>query len=476
MNFKNIYLRYDDGTIIAENTKEKPSEEFEWDKRIDKWRTLAMNYNNAVQQLREEGTAYKTSVPQYKTINLKLKLDFDLHYYQKEALEAWINADYKGSVILPTGAGKSFLAIKAIEHVSRSTLVVVPTIDLLNQWYDLLTAAFDIEIGLLGGGYHEIEELTVTTYDSAYIYCGDYGNRFGFLIFDEVHHLPSPSYSHIPQFSIASRRLGLTATYKRVDGMHTVLNELIGEVVYKKSIDELSGEFLANYEIVTLYVSLTLQERIIYEREYDIYISFIRSRGLRLYSGGGWSEFARLSTIEPEARRAMLAYNRAKDVAMSAHEKLEVLESLLKQHSKDRVIIFTENNNLVYQISERHLIPVITHQTKTKERKRILERFNQGKYSVIATSKVLNEGINVPEANVAIVLSGSGSSREYTQRLGRILRQKEGKFAILYELISEDTMEENVSRRRRRKSKAENQHNISKTINNSQQTLFPDME
>lgn len=470
MSKDKIYLRYDDGTIIAEDAYDKPSENFEWDERVDKWRTLAMNYTSTVQQLREEGIDYKTGVPRYKQVNFELKLDFDLHYYQREALDAWIEAGCSGSVILPTGSGKTYLALKAIEYVSRSTLVIVPTIDLLNQWYDLLTTAFDTEIGLLGGGYHEIEEITVSTYDSAYIYCGDYGNRFAFLIFDEVHHLPSPSYSHIPQFSIAERRLGLTATYFRADGMHSILKELIGDVVYNKSIDDLSGEFLADYEIISLYVSLTPQERTEYEREYDIYISFVRERDLKLY-GGGWSEFARLSAVDPSARRAMLAYNRAKTIALSAQKKLQVLESLLKQHKNDRIIIFTENNDFVYKISEKHLIPAITHQTKTKERKRILERFNRGEYSVIATSKVLNEGINVPEANVAMVLSGSGSSREHIQRLGRILRRREDKYAILYELIAEDTMEENVSQRRRRKLKGKDN---CKGKDEIQQTLFPD--
>lgn len=472
MDDDNIYLRYDDGTVIAEDADDKPSESFEWDDRIDKWRTLAMNYSDAVQQLKEEGVAYKTGVPRYRRANFELELGFDLHYYQKEALDAWIEADCRGSVILPTGSGKTYLALKAIEYISRSTLVIVPTIDLLNQWYDLLTTAFDTEIGLLGGGYHEIEEITVSTYDSAYIYCGDYGNRFAFLVFDEVHHLPAPKYSHIPQFSIASRRLGLTATYFRADGMHETLKELIGEVVYNKSIDDLSGEFLADYEIVSFYVKLTPQERIEYEREYDIYISFVRKRDLKLY-GGGWREFARLSTVDPDARRAMLAYNRAKTIALSAYKKLKVLESLLKQHKNDRIIVFTENNDFVYQISEKHLIPTITHQTKTKERKRILERFNRGEYPVIATSKVLNEGINVPEANVAIVLSGSGSSREYTQRLGRILRHREGKYATLYELIAEDTMEESVSQRRRKKQKKK-QHTY-KGKDAIQQTLFSEL-
>ena len=204
------------GTVIAENA-ETPPPHFQWDTRVEKWRALALHYPIAVEQLRENGVQYTTTVPKYRTIKPTLQLDFDLHDYQREGLQAWIDADCLGTVILPTGAGKTLLALKAIEHVGRSTLIVVPTIDLLNQWYDLLTNAFDLEIGILGGGYHELQEITVTTYDSAYRYCNEYGNRFGFLIFDEVHHLPSPSYSHIPELSIASRRLGLTATYERAD-------------------------------------------------------------------------------------------------------------------------------------------------------------------------------------------------------------------------------------------------------------------
>ncbi|MCZ6676739.1 MAG: DEAD/DEAH box helicase family protein [Candidatus Poribacteria bacterium] len=445
-----MYFRYDEGTIIAENA-EAPPEHFEWDSRIEKWRTLALYYPNAINQLRENGIQYTTTVPRYKTIQPKLKLDFDLHDYQKEGLQAWTEANCLGTVILPTGAGKTFLALKAIEHVKRSTLIIVPTIDLLNQWYDLLTNAFELEIGILGGGYHEIQEITVTTYDSAYRYSSEYGNRFGFLIFDEVHHLPSPYYSHIPELSIASRRLGLTATYERSDGMELALRRLIGDVVYRKSIDELRGEYLSEYETVRLYVELTEEEREEYDRERALYINFLRNRNIQLF-GGGWGEFVRLSTQDSEARRAMLALNRSKTIALEAAAKLELLESLLKQHCQARVLIFTESNRFAYKISMRHLLPVITHQTKTKERKRILERFNTGEYPAIVTSKVLNEGVNVPDANIGIVLSGSGSTREYIQRLGRILRKREGKYAILYEVVTRDTLEKGVSQRRRRRT------------------------
>ena len=445
MSEEKVNFRYDDGTIIAEDAATPPGH-FEWDDRVEKWRALALHYPNALNQLRENGTPYKTKVPRYKTIQPKLRLDFDLHDYQKEGLGAWIDGNCRGTVILPTGAGKTFLALKAIEHVGRSTLIIAPTIDLLNQWYDLLTNAFDLEIGILGGGYHEIQEITVTTYNSAYRHCNEYGNRFGFLIFDEVHHLPAPHYSHIAEFSIASRRLGLTATYERSDGMHHDLHRLIGDVVYRKSIDELKGEYLSDYETVRLYVELTPAEREEYDRERAIYLDFLRGRNIRLHRGG-WVKFIRLSTQETEARRAMLALNRSKIIALEAEAKLDVLESLLKGHCRDRVLIFTESNRFTYNISMRHLLPAITHQTKTKERKRILERFNSGEYPAIVTSKVLNEGINVPEANIGIVLSGSGSAREYIQRLGRLLRKREGKYAILYEVIAKDTLEKGVSHR-----------------------------
>lgn len=216
-------------------------------------------------------------------------------------------------------------------------------------------------------------------------------------------------------------------------------------------IDDLKGEYLAEYDIVRLYIELTEEERAKYDRERELYLDFLRDRNIQLF-GGGRSEFVRLRTQDTEARHTMLALNKSKTIALEAVAKLDLLKSLLKQHCKDRVLIFTESNRFAYRISTRHLLPAVTHQTKTKERKRILERVNTGEYPVIVTSKVLNEGINVPEANIGIVLSGSGSAREYIQRLGHILRKREGKYAILYEVITKDTLEKGVSQRRHRKA------------------------
>ncbi len=122
---------------------------------------------------------------------------------------------------------------------------------------------------------------------------------------------------------------------------------------------------------------------------------------------------------------------------------------MLGRHRADRALLFTQDNATCYAVSRRFLIPAITHQTKIRERSEILERFGEGSYGAVVTSKVLNEGVDIPAANVAIVISGSGSVREHVQRLGRILRKRDGKRALLYELYTADTSEAFTSERRR---------------------------
>ena len=119
------------------------------------------------------------------------------------------------------------------------------------------------------------------------------------------------------------------------------------------------------------------------------------------------------------------------------------------RHREDRAILFTEDNETVYRVSERFFIPAITHQTPGDERKQILTRFAEGRYRRLITAKVLNEGVDVPEANVGIILSGSGSVREHVQRLGRILRHRPDKRAVLYEILADVAAESSMSERRR---------------------------
>jgi superfamily II DNA or RNA helicase len=153
---------------------------------------------------------------------------------------------------------------------------------------------------------------------------------------------------------------------------------------------------------------------------------------------------------DPEARRAILARNRAMDIALNSSAKVDHLKRLLQSNPDDKALIFTRHNKLVYRISREMLIPAITHQTPKEERQDILQRFKAGKYRRIVTSQVLDEGVDVPDASLAVVLSGTGSSRQFIQRLGRVLRKGEGKQARMVELVSQGTAETRISRRRRR--------------------------
>lgn len=444
-------LTFDHGTLVLYDPPLgwQPPPWFQWDGRVDRWRARAHHYRSIIEHFKQAGVSCDNNAPAYRTLTLVSRLTQEPHSFQSESLDAWQTAGRRGVVVLPTGAGKSYVGQMAIEMVQRSTLVVAPTIDLMNQWYDLLCAAFGEQVGLIGGGYYELQDLTVTTYDSAYNHMDRLGNRWGLVIFDECHHLPGEMYSHAAEMCLAPYRLGLTATPERSDGRHVLLEELIGPLVYLKGIKELAGEHLADYVTERVTVALTPEEETEYKQARGTFYNFVVDHGIVLDGLAGWHRFVRESARSRQGRQAMLAHQRSKKLALGTSAKLRTLDFLLKKHARERVIIFTSDNDTVYAISAAFLIPAITHQTPTKERKAILEDFNRGDYLALATSKVLNEGVNVPEASVAIILSGSGSIREHVQRLGRVLRKREGKQAILYEVVTAGTVEENISRRRR---------------------------
>jgi len=447
-------LEFDRGTLLLDPAGTDLPEDLELpgfvhDRRVGLLRAPAWRYRDAMTALHRRGIDVDNQARGFEDLELSSLLVREPFPHQLEAVDAWMKPR-RGVVVLPTGAGKTFVAQLVMERVGRSTLVVTPTIDLLQQWYGVLSAGFDVEVGLIGGGYYEPRPVTVTTYDSAYSHMEKLGHLFGLLVFDECHHLPGPTYSSAAELSIAPFRLGLTATPEREDGLERVLDRLIGPIVYRREITELAGSYLADYEALTVSVRLSPSEREEYQTERQIYRDFLTDKGLRLGTAQAWARFLMFTSQSEAGRRAFLAYRRQKEIAQASEAKLRRLDRLLESHRHDRVLIFTSDNDTVYKISRRFLVPAITHQTKVKERHELLQGFNAGDHPVLVTSKVLNEGVDVPAANVGIVLSGSGSVREHVQRLGRILRRAEGKRAVLYEVVSEETAEEYVSQRRRR--------------------------
>ena len=447
-----VIVEYQDGTIALRNLRHEmgdPPAGGRHDPRDDSLRFEGCAYASVITWLVRAKIDHEDRARAYDTLTLRSRILQTPFPYQTEALEAWLRVRRRGVVVLPTGAGKSYLATMAIHRTQRSTLVVVPTLDLVSQWFEVLKTAFGVEVGIVGGGYHEVCALTVTTYDSAHLHAERLGNRFGLVIYDECHHLPGESFAFAARSSIAPFRLGLTATPERADGRHELLYVLVGPGAYRREITELTGEYLAEYETVTLHVELDPEEREAYDQARAVYTSFLRSRRIDMRASDGWRRFVIESSRSPEGRQAFTAYRRQKELAMAAGAKMRLLEQLLHQHRGERALVFTQDNATAYAIARQFLVPIITHQTKTKERANILAGLRSGTYGAVVTSKVLNEGVDVPEANVAIILSGSGSVREHVQRLGRILRRGEGKLATLYEIVTASTGEEWVSQRRR---------------------------
>jgi superfamily II DNA or RNA helicase len=447
-------LSYDRGTLILHPPpRGKAWIDFAiWDDRVEKFRVPANRYRDLILALRSEGTEVNDRATEFQDIELVPTVAMEPYPHQQEALDAWTQSRRRGVVVLPTAAGKTYLAQLAMQATQRSTLIMVPTLDLMHQWYAHLDAAFpDADIGLLGGGSRDRSAILVATYDSAAINAETLGNRYALLVFDECHHLPSDFNRVIAEYAIAPYRLGLTATPERTDGKHEDLKILIGEEVYRKTAEELSGSALAKHKAIQIKVTLSQQERDRYDKLIQIRNAFLKEANIYLSSAQGWQRFVQASARSQAGRKAMLAHREARAIAFGTEGKLRVLGDLLSQHYPERTLIFTDDNATVYRISQDFLIPAITHQTPVKERHDILTRFKQGDYRTLVASRVLNEGVDVPDASVAIVLSGTGSTREYIQRLGRVLRKGKDatKLATLYEVVAEDTNEEGVSRRRK---------------------------
>jgi superfamily II DNA or RNA helicase len=470
-----VVLRYADGTVRIDpitdgeraiETVRSAAPFVEYDPRTDTDRVPANRYAVLRDALAETDLAVDDRVRSW--VGLSLDSAYELRSYQREALSAWRETGNRGVLELPTGSGKTVIALKAIEALGTPTLVVVPTIDLMSQWRAELETEFgstlrenDLSeglnrgrnepnpIGQLGGGVQRVGPLTVSTYDSAYLRADELGDRFGCVVFDEVHHLGGEGYREIARLLAAPARLGLTATFERPDGAHEIVEQLVGPLVYRIDPEALAGTHLADFAIKRLTVSLTDDERATYNEHQDTFVSYLASSDLDMRSGADYQNLVMRSGADPRAREALLAKQRAREVMMNAQAKTDALAEILARHADDRLIVFTAHNDSVYSLSERFLLPAITHQTGATERREILEKFRSGEYSQVVTSNVLDEGIDVPDANVAVVLSGSGSEREFTQRLGRVLRPAADKQALLYEVVTQETAEERVAARRR---------------------------
>lgn len=417
--------------------------EVRWDERVGKYRCLGYFYSDLkkmIPDLKDRVMAEENE--------LNINGTFKLRKYQEEAISEWEKNQRKGIAVLPTAAGKTHIGLEAILRNRKSAIIIAPTIELIQQWRENAEKAFNMHVGQLGGDEKDIQPITVSTYDSAYLLAEKIGNRFSLMIADEVHHMASEKFSEIAKMYTAPSRLGLTATYERSDGLHELLVPYMGGKMFEMGYEELA-DFLSGFEIIRVPVELTDEEEAEYNKNREIFLSYLRRYHVNVKGTFDFQKFI-MQSWNREGREALLAWRRSREVAFSARAKVDFVRYVLSKHRNEKMFVFTEDTETAYMISKEFLIPAMTYLTPGPERKKYLDLFREGKITKIATSRILDEGIDVPDASVAVVISGSGSTRQFRQRLGRIIRPAAGKNAIMYELIATGTGERSTSRRRRK--------------------------
>lgn len=343
--------------------------------------------------------------------------------YQVLAAEGFWHGG-SGVVVLPCGAGKTIVGAAAMAHAKATTLILVTNTIAARQWREellLRTTLNDDEIGEYSGAKKEIRPVTIATYqvmtkkkNGVYAHLDLFDSYdWGLIIYDEVHLLPAPIFRFTADIQ-SRRRLGLTATLVREDGMEGEVFSLIGPKRYDVPWKEIESQgYIAPAECIEVRVNLTDIERLSY------------------------------ATSEPENRYRTCATTRT---------KRDVVEALVKKHTGEQILVIGQYIDQLDELAEILDVPLIKGETPIKEREILFNKFRSGEITCLVVSKVANFSIDLPDATIAIQVSGAfGSRQEEAQRLGRILRPKsDGRSAKFYSVISRDTIDQDFAQNRQR--------------------------
>ncbi|HSK54100.1 MAG TPA: DNA repair helicase XPB, partial [Jiangellales bacterium] len=346
-----------------------------------------------------------------------------LRPYQVEAVEGFWHGG-SGVVVLPCGAGKTLVGAGAMAQAKATTLILVTNTVAARQWRDELmrrTSLTDDEIGEYSGARKEIRPVTIATYQvmttrrkGVYTHLELFDARdWGLVVYDEVHLLPAPIFRMTADLQ-ARRRLGLTATLVREDGREDDVFTLIGPKRYDAPWKEIESQgWIAPADCVEVRVTLPEGERLAY------------------------------ATAEPDERYRLCS---------TTDSKTRVVEQLLRRHAGEQTLVIGQYIDQLDDLAERLDAPVVKGETTVRERQRLFDAFRAGEVSTLVVSKVANFSIDLPEASLAVQVSGTfGSRQEEAQRLGRVLRPKsDGRTARFYSVVARDTLDQDYAQHRQR--------------------------
>ena len=348
---------------------------------------------------------------------------WNIRQYQEHAAEGFWHGG-SGVVVLPCGAGKTIVGAAAMSHAKATTLILVTNTVAARQWRDELlrrTTLNEDEIGEYSGAKKEIRPVTIATYqvmtkkkNGVYAHLDLFDSYdWGLIIYDEVHLLPAPIFRFTADIQ-SRRRLGLTATLVREDGMEGEVFSLIGPKRFDVPWKEIESQgYIAPAECIEVRATLSESERLAY------------------------------ATAEVEEKYRMCA---------TTATKTKVVQALVEKHAEDQVLVIGQYITQLDELSEKLGVPVIKGETPVKEREELFAAFRSGELKCLVVSKVANFSVDLPDATIAIQVSGAfGSRQEEAQRLGRILRPKsDGRGATFYSIVSRDTVDQDFAQNRQR--------------------------
>lgn len=449
---RGVRIRFKRGTLILEDPppglEVGALPETLWDPRVRCYRSPAAAYGPLCLELRDRGIPVDDAVRRRRATCSPWVVP-ELRPYQEAALDAWTLAGHRGTVVLPTGSGKTRVALAMMARLGLSAICLVPTRVLLEQWCAAIGAFYRGRVGCYGDGVKRFGAVSVSTYASAERHMDRLGDRFAVLVADEVHNATSGAIADALFMSTATARMGLTATPPSNTETLARLTELVGPVVYELRVADLAGRYLASFDLVTVMLELDPDERAAYDREMETFKRvFLRFRAE--LPDADWPSFMRAANRSAEGRRAVAAWRHGRRMLSYTRAKRESIGQLLRRHEGSKILVFAPDNQTAYAIARDHLVMPMTCDIGKPERRDALERFRRGELQCLVSAQVLNEGVDVPDADVAIIAGGALGQREHVQRIGRVLRPTPGKRAVIYELVTRATSE--VARAQRRRS------------------------
>jgi len=330
------------------------------------------------------------------------------------------------------------IATLGMRDVRCSTLIIVPTLILLYQWHTQIQRAFGQPVGIVGDDFLDLRPITVTTYASARIHMSWFGDRWKLIVFDEVHRKISDGPSgNAARFSLAPFRVGLTAT--PVEQEQQLLEELVGPVVYHRTTEDMiEREVLSVYRRISVRCKPSSAEvRTYFELRKPMEDFWHEAKNGHRIKGSDW--FLRERRLRPDAAAlALRSVLRAHRYWRSIPSRFLRLKEILRKHTNDRILIFAESRASAHEISRQFLIPPITADIGSDEREVYLSAFREGRCRALVTARALEEGVDLPDANVAVILAGrktrGADTIQFIQRRGRVLRKRAGKEALVYEI------------------------------------------